>query len=319
MCRLRFRLHLQWITDRMWSGIIITALIASLHGSNCNDFSFVLDENLQKFRFDLLTFQGDSMRQLDRTFFSFYNALSATLNSSILQPYITLREQFNESCGNFPLYNLEPYPARRLINICDEADRFIESVLEFPDEIIKKFYPEPETLSSTTLMELFAEDYFTRMTQNLQFIVPTYHQNPRCVLPLLKLFMKIYQKPVQKMIQVNEKMLHAVERSVKRDLKWVQIGVSTLFGVANRMENCSDESVIDTYDCVEGFVGYNCLKWKSFCGPVYKSIFITKNRFKKIRLLYSVFEEQLREVDLSVKLADGKMSKWTELLDKCLP
>lgn len=302
----------------MWSEIIITALIASLHGSTSNDFSFVLDENLQKFRFDLFTYQGESMRQLDRTFFSFYNALTATLNYSILQPYILLREQLNESCTNFPLYSLEPQSLRRLINICDDVARFIDAIFDFPGEIIAKFYPEPGTLSSLTLMELIADDYFASMTSHLQYIVPQYNNNPDCVLPLLKLFMKIYKKPVQQMIQVNEKMLRAVERGVERDLKWVRNGVSTLFGVFNRMENCSDESVIDTYGCVEGFVGFDCRKRKSFCGPVYKSIFITKNRLKKIRGFHTFFEEQLHAVGLGVKLADGKMLEWSNLLDKCL-
>lgn len=302
----------------MWCRIIIAALIALLYGSLSSELSFVLDENLQNFRSEIFTFQGESMRQLDKSFFRFYNALSGTLNISILQPYIALSEQFIESCEMFPLYSLEVHPARRLINICDEVKRFIEKVYAFPDEIIRQFYPEPETLSSPTLMELIVEEYFTAMDKHLEYVVPAYNQNPTCVLPLLQLFLKIYRKPVKKMIQLNERMLKAVERGVERDLKWVKISVSTLFGVFNRMENCSDENVIDTFDCVRGFVDYNCRKKKSLCGPVYKSIYITKNRFKKIGKLPDYYQEQFRDIDMSVKLADEKMFSWTDLLDKCV-
>ena len=77
-------------------------------------FSSVLDETLQNFREKVLGFQRFSLITLDESFFKFYDLLYGKINASIIHRQFLLKEEFNLSCSNFPIHNLEPDEARRL-------------------------------------------------------------------------------------------------------------------------------------------------------------------------------------------------------------
>lgn len=278
----------------------------------------VLDETLQQFRESILFFQSDSMVRLDSSFFEFYNIFLANLNETILHPYTTLSKEFNKSCAEFPLYNLEAYAARRVVIMCDEVNRFIQRVIPYTERIIREYYPEPETLTSETLMELIVQEYFDTMNKYLEYVVPVYNQNPTCVIPLLKKFFAIYKKPIKVLLKINKDMIKLVRKGERRDFKYISGGVSKLFGVSNKLTNCSDESVIDTFGCVSDFVGYDCEKRKSGCGPVYKSIFITLNHFKKIEAYKNYYDLSFDIFYTITEKVEESLLRWSVQVDKCI-
>lgn len=283
------------------------------------EYSLVIDENLQKFREDILSFQISSFASLGSSFFEFYNNFYSTLKKSILQPYIRLQTDFNKSCANFPLFNLEDLAARRLINICDDVQRFISRVLLFPKNVIDKYYPNPESLTSPTLLELIADDYFASMNKHLEFILPIYNQNQKCVVPLLEKFFDIYKQPIDEMINFSKKrMVNMRTTTLRRDFNIIREGITKLDGVASKISYCSEDYVLDTFGCLEYFLNFDCLKFKSVCGPVYKSIYLSLLHFKKIEAFYNVYEYSFEIVFEAVREAENLMLAWSNSIDECI-
>jgi hypothetical protein len=280
--------------------------------------SLVLDDTLINFRDEILTFQSDSMITLDKVFFVFYDELYTSMNDSALHPYIKLIENFNKSCSEFPMFTLQDYAARRLVNICDEVQRLYRRVQKLVEEIIKKYFSEHETLTTETLLEIIAEEYFEGMNRHLDFVVPIHNQNKKCVVKLFDTFFKIYKKPISIMEQTMKTLNKKMQRAVNRDLRFISDGISKLFGVTNRMANCSNDNVIDTFGCISGFVNFDCRKWKTGCGPVYKSIFITISHFKKIDNYFVQYDKSFEKIYEALKRADISMLLWTDELDKCI-
>lgn len=283
------------------------------------EYSLVIDETLQKFREDILSFQISSFASLDSSFFEFYNNFYSSLKKSILQPYNRLQTDFNKSCANFPLVNLEDFAARRLVNICDDVQRFISRVLLFPDNVIDKYYPNPESLTSPTLLELIADDYFTSMNKHLEFILHIYNQNQKCVVPLLEKFFDIYKQPIDEMIKFNKKrMVNMRTTTLRRDFNIIRDGITKLFSVAQKINYCSEDYVLDTFGCLEYFLNFDCTKIRSVCGPVYKSIYLTSLRFKKIEAFYNVYEYSFEIVFEALREAENLMLEWSNSIDGCI-
>lgn len=217
------------------------------------------------------------------------------------------------------MYTLEDLSARRLVNICDEVKRFLQRRDIFVDDIMSQYYPDPETLSNPTLMELMAEDYFASMDRHLEYVIPIHNQNVNCTEPYLKTFMWLYKKPIEKMVKMNSDMVRAFKKGTRRDFGHFDRAVSMLFGVTNRMTMCSNETEIDTYGCIEGFVGYNCKKWKSACGPVYKSIFQLSKKIQRIQGFYEHhYVQAIGSLYDTMRQADANLVSWSDQLDGCL-
>lgn len=298
----------------------ITFILLTL--KNCRSeykFSFVLDARLQDFRREVSTFQTESVIRLDQSFFQFYNFLYTTLNNSILKPFTEMDEAFNGSCSGFPMYTLEDMAARRLVNICDEVKRFLQHRYIFVDDIMSQYYPEPETLSHPTLMELMAEDYFESMKKHLENVIPVYNQNVNCTESYFKTFLRLYKKPIEKMLKINSDLVWMFKKATRRDFSLFGRAVSMLFGVTNRMVSCSNEMEIDTYGCIKGFVGYNCKKWKSGCGPVYKSIFQLSSKIHHIQSFHEHhYLQAIGSLYDTMHQADENLVLWSDQLDGCL-
>jgi hypothetical protein len=297
-----------------WTSLFYIILICSISG----ELSFVFDETLQQFREDILVFQRDSMTRLDDSFFKFYTSVNSEINVTILQPYIQLREEFNKSCSSFPMFNLEVYAARRFINICDDIQRTIKLVFKYSHKIIEKYYPDPESLTVETLVELLAKEYFAGANEYLELIVPIYNQNPTCTKPLLNEFLSIYKKPINAMLVMNKNMIKTFQKSARRDFKFITSATQKLFEVKNKMTNCSDQLVIDTFGCVRGFVGFDCKKKKSGCGVVYKSIYLTLVHLKRIGESYKYYEQAFDRVYESFEESEESLIKWSDCVDKCI-
>lgn len=299
----------------------IVSLIIFTSSTICSpsaiELSTVLDETLQQFREEILTFQSESLVDLNKSFFTFYNFFSSRLSKSILQPFIRLSKDFKNSCTSFPLYNLEEYAARRLINICDEVPRFIKKVEPFVRNEIEKYYPNPQTMTSLTLAELLAKDYFTSMDKHLEFVAPIYNHNPHCVTPLLHKFMLIYKKPINEMIALQENRLKKMlSKRFWRDLKSIEYSISSLSGMSIKMVSCSAEDVLDTYGCVSSIVAYDCSK--RHCGSVFQSMHRTLFMFKRIEAFHEQYERVLGGIHEVIKITDTQMLRWSTRLDKCL-
>lgn len=298
--------------------LFLISLTLIINHTTSAEFSTVLDKTMQQFREEILTFQSDTMIRLDYTFFKFYNILYSDLNNTILQPTIVLSEGFNKSCAEFPFYRLENNAARRLQNICDDLNHFFKRVLPFAWQVLAKYYPDPETLTKETIMELIAEDYFNEMDDYLEYVVPIYNQNPLCIIPSLQKFLSIYKKPIDQMIKMNENMIKMVKKGVKRDLKFIEKAISKLFRVVNRMLMCSEDKVIDTFGCISDFVDFDCKKKKSGCGVVYKSIFITLNHFRNIEAYRETYELSFNKIYRAIDHAGESMLRWSVQIDKCI-
>lgn len=280
--------------------------------------SFSSDETMQQFREEILEFQNQAMISVDESFFKLYNALYTTLDIRVLQPYLELAEAFNQSCSKFPLYTLEAYAVRRLINICDEVERLTRRVDLIAETIMSKFLADPKFLTSLTMMGMMAEDYFASSGRHLEFVVPIYNQNQTCVLPLLPKFLTIYRKPIDNMIDLNLRMITKIPRILKKDLKFIEGSIAKLFGVSKKMGNCSDESEIDTFGCIRSFVDFDCLKIKSGCGPVYKAIYMIINHVQKIFSFNDIYENYLIGIDRAVNRVEAEMLAWSNLVDTCI-
>lgn len=280
--------------------------------------SFSSDETMQQFREEILEFQSQAMILVDESFFKLYNALYVTLDMNILQPYLELAEAFNQSCSKFPLYTLEAYAVRRLINICDEVERVTKRVDSIAEKIMSEFLVDPKFLTSLTMMGMMTEDYFASSGRHLEFVVPIYNQNPTCVLPLLPTFFTIYRKPIDNMIDLNLKMIERIPKVLRKDLKFIESSIAKLFGVSNKMANCSDVSEIDTFGCIRGFVDFDCLKRKSGCGPVYKAIYMIINHFQKMFYLNDIYENFLTGIDRAMNRVEAEMLAWSNLVDTCI-
>lgn len=292
-------------------------LLAKVFDSSA-DVSIVFDGTLQNFRSEILTFHEEAFRDIDIASIKFHNALYTKLNESILQPFNELKLKFNESCQAFPLYNLEEVAARRLVNLCDDFMRFVKRLLPFTDEFVSTFNPAPNSATSQTLMELIAIDYFEDMKQHLSLIPPIYNQNPTCVGPLLNDFLYIYKQPILSMIKLNEKLIKAFVKYLKRDLRYIGGGISKFHGAANRMTKCSADEEIDTQGCVSDFVLYDCTKRKSGCGPIYKSIYIINQHLSNIKNFNSYFMNSFDAVYDRMKQAENSILNWSERLDECI-
>jgi hypothetical protein len=110
-----------------------------------------------------------------------------------------------------------------------------------------------------------------------------------------------------------------VDKEVGRDLKPVKNFVLRLHGISVRMVLCSNETVLDTFECVAPFIDYDCTKWIDYaCGPVYEPMTITLNRLMKIEKFYDFYLEQFKSVELAMKLAENTIFHWTDLLEKCV-
>lgn len=298
----------------------ITFILLTLKNCRCEyKFSFVLDARLQDFRREVSTFQTESLIRLDQSFFQFYNFLFQTLNNSISKPFAEMDEAFNASCSGFPMFTLEEMAARRLVNICDEVKRFLQKRDSFVDEIMSQYYPEPETLSHPTLMELMAEDYFESMKKHLENVIPVYNQNVDCSEAYLKTFLRLYKKPIEKMVKINHDLVWMFKKATRRDFSLFGRAVSMLFGVTNRMTMCSNKTQIDTYGCIEGFVGYNCKKHKSGCGPVYKSIFQLSSKIRHIQGFHERhYQQAIGSLFDTMQQAEANLVLWSDQLDGCL-
>lgn len=287
--------------------------------SSSKEYSTVLDKTLQQFREDILSLQHESYLQLDIAFFTFYNKAFTEVNQTITRSHHLLTQKFRQSCTEFPWYNLEPYAARRLINICDEVQRFLRKIVSFPDNFIEKVYPNPQSLSSETFIELMTEEYFTNMEKHLEFVVPIYHQNRECVIPLFETFLNIYKQPIGAMTKLFEqRMLAIFARTVGRNLRAAEEGARSLFFISEQIKSCSDELVIDTYECISSFVGYDCLKRRTGCGPAYMSMVRTRFYLKRIEKFHALHELVLDEIVEVIKVTDAQLLKWSNKLDKCL-
>lgn len=281
--------------------------------------TLVVDETLQKFREDILSYQRESYSRLDVAFFSFYNRTFELMTRLITKPYNLLKEKFPASCKKFPWSNLEPFATRRLINICDEVPRFLRKVFPFPDNFIEKVYPNPQTLSSQTLFELMTEEYFANMDKHLEFVVPIYHENPGCATPLFASFVSIYKQPVDSMIMLlSGKILNKFLKLVGRNLRVADEGARRLLSIADQINHCSKEDTIDTYGCVSSFVGFNCWKRRTKCGPVYMTMARTLIFLRRIDKFHVHYDRLIGEILDVVKTTDGQLLEWSNELDKCL-
>lgn len=294
--------------------LILLAKVFELSAEASVDF----DGTLQSFRLEILTFQGDAFCDIDSSSIKFHNAIYSSLNKSIVQPFIELRQKFNESCQAFPLYNLEELAARRLVNICDDFMRFVGRLLPFADEFLSYFNPDPNSATSQTLMELIAQDYFEDMKKHFTLIPSVYNQNPNCVGPLLKDFLYFYKKPVLEMIKLNANLIKAFAKKLKRDMRYIDGGFSKFHGVVNRMTKCSVEEEIDTQGCVSDFVMFDCKKRKSGCGPVYKSIYITNQHILAINNFKENFKSSLDTIYDRMAHAESSILIWSNRLDGCI-
>lgn len=303
----------------MKSEILCCALLVlNVRQVNSTQYSLLLDETLQQFREGILEFQSSSMVHLDNSFFDFYGMIHAKFNSNIIHPFTELREEFQRSCSQFPFYNLEVYAARRLINICDDIQISVKRVFNLCDKIIDKYYQDPESLTAETLEELLAVDFYANVNKQYEFVVAIYNLNSSCVKPLLQSFLPIYKIPIQKMIKTHEKRITMFQKRNKRHLKFIITSIEKLFGVALKIRNCSDESVLDTFDCVRAFVGYDCKKKKSGCGVFYKSIYMALDHLKHIDNYYEIYEGTFDKVYESFKKIEKLLMKWGDGIDKCV-
>lgn len=283
-----------------------------------NEYTTVLDESLQQFREDILSFQHDSYVRLDIAFFTFYTETFEKMNQAITS-YHLLEQKFRQSCSKFPWYSLEPYAARRLINICDEVKRFLRKVFPFPDNFIEKVYPNPESLSSQTLFELMAEEYFGKMEKHLEFVAPIYHRSQDCVAPLFATFLNIYKQPIEAMIKLFEEGIPKLFSGiVERYLKAAENCARSLNIISERMKYCSSKHMIDTYGCVSGFVGFDCRKRWTECGPVYMTMVRIRFYLRRIENFHSRYQRLVDEIVEVVKVTDGQLLLWSNGLDKCL-
>lgn len=283
-----------------------------------SEFSFALDEKLQTFREDFIEFQSDSMVRLDQSFFKFYSAFYSSIKNNIAQPLAVLGEEFKKSCNGFPILTLESYAARRLTNMCDEVIRLPSRVESLSEKIMTQYYPNPETLTSKTLLELIAEDYFGNVNKYFEYVVPVYNQNPTCVIPFLRKFLSLIKAPIDEMIKLNTNMEKNVNKALAKDFRYIERAITKLFGVSNIMKRCSNDTVIDTFDCMKGIISFNCAKSKSGCGPVYKSIYITYNHFRRLERFYEIYEASFSKVDRSIYRTDASLLRWSILVDKCI-
>lgn len=283
-----------------------------------NEFSLVYDEIMQQFREDILLIQYDTMIQLDISFFKFYNKFYAQLNNSIEQPFIVLSDEFAKSCLVFPYFTLENQASRRLINICDDASKFFTRVVPFAEKTISSYYPNPETLTSETILEILAVDYFKNMDKYLEYVLPTYNQNPSCVVPALKKFPSIYRKPIEEMMRMNEKMFEKVHKGVRRNFKFIERAASKLFNVSKRLTTCSNETVIDTFSCLNEFINFDCTRKKSGCGQFYKSLYTILYHLRKIDEFHKSYEDSFDRVFKAIERADESLLRWSVQVEKCI-
>jgi hypothetical protein len=282
------------------------------------EFSLVLDQTLQSFREEILKFQRNSIIQVDGAFFSFYELLYSKMNDSVIRRQIQLKDEFNSSCSNFPMYTLEPMAARRLINICDDIQLIADRVLRSCDTILERYYPTIETLNTESVHELLAKDFFESSEKHFDLIVPIYNQNSSCVAPLLGSFLGVYRKPIDLMLKSCKRMTKMVNKAVERDLKYIRTSSDKLSGVATKMVKCSNDSVIDTFGCVSDFVGYDCFKRKSGCGVFYKSIYMILDHMKHIESYYKQYDVHFHTVFESIRTTEERLAEWLDSTDYCL-
>lgn len=302
----------------MSSNVLFTLILLAKVFDSPAEVSVDFDGILQNFRLEILKIQGDAFCDIDSSSIKFHNAVYSSLNRSILQPFIELKQKFNESCQVFPLYNLEDFAARRLVNICDDFVRFVERLLPFADEFLSFFNPEPSSATSQTLMELIAQDYFEDMNKHFSLIPSIYSQNRDCVAPLLRDFLYIYKQPILFMTRLNGKLITTFGKKLGRDLRYINGGISRLHGVINRMTKCSVEEEIDKQGCVKDFLLFDCTKRKSGCGPVYKSIYITNQHLQAISNFKDFFTHSINGIYDRVAQTEGSMIHWANRLDECI-
>lgn len=283
-----------------------------------DDVSFLVDETMQNFREEIFESQSESMMMVEDSFFEFYNALNSTLNIKVMQPYIKLSKEINQSCINFPFFNLEAFAARRLMSICEEIQRMPRRVSLISEKILSNFLPDPKSLTASTLIGLMAEDFFASSHRHLDFIVPIYNQNVTCVLPLLNNFITIRKNTVATMNKLNLLMIKKLPKALRKDLKFIENSIIKLFGISHTLRNCSDESVIDTFGCISEVIVYDCFKIKSGCGLVFKSIHLTLSHLNKITALHQFYEGLLNEIDKFIEEADNVLLTWSKHVDKCV-
>lgn len=283
-----------------------------------SEISFALDETLQTFREDVLEYQSNTMIQLDESFFRFYEDFLKSLNRNIDQRIIALNESFKKSCSEFPWFNLESIAARRLINACDESIRFISRAFSFRAKVMSQIFPDTDTLTTKTLLELIAEDYFTETNKYLDFVVPVYNQNPTCMISAMKKFLEIIKDPVNEMIKMNKKLMNLVGSGMRNDLRFVEKSFAKMFYVSNTIMNCSNNSTIDTYGCLGDIVAFDCNKRKSGCGPVYKSIYIALSHMRRIETFYETHLSSLDKIFRTIKETENVFLRWSAQVDRCI-
>lgn len=299
--------------------ILCVLLVPLICGCRVAEYRTVLDEHLQQFRGDLLSFQNEAFSRLDTSFMTFYNRTHGAITKTVTEPYKLLYSNFTESCKKFPWFSLEPYAARRLINICDEVQRFARKVFPFPDNFMEKLYPNPHSLSAQTSLELMAEDYFANMNKHLEYVVPIYHQNPSCVTPLFATFLYIYKQPIDEMTKILEdRILKMFARLVGRNLRYMEQGARSLTEISDQMNSCSCDEVIDTYECVSLFIGYDCTRRWTLCGPVFSTMRRINSYLKRTFRFHEVPERMYSELAAVMRKTDNELLQWTNTLDNCL-
>ena len=140
------------------------------------------------------------------------------------------------------------------------------------------------------------------MLKHLEFLDLIYNQNRTCVSPLLDKFLYFYEEPVKKLISTLEKLKNHSVKNLAKNLRYITREFIKLNGVSNQMKKCSSE--IDTNGCIENFVGFDCRKPRSGCGPVYKSFLITHSKFKGIEELFNFYENSFDSFIDDVAKAD---------------
>lgn len=281
-------------------------------------FSSALDETLQKFREKILDFQLFSLITLDENFFKFYDLLYGKINASIIHRQLLLKEDFNVSCTKFPMYNLEPNEARRFFKICDDIQLTVPRILRKCNEILEKYYPPLETFDTETVFELLAKDYFESSKKHLELVVQTYNQNSTCVTPFLESFLRIFKKPIDTMLKLNQRLINMVNKGVKRDLRFITLNGDKLFYVTSQMIQCSNDSIIDTTGCLGEFLNYDCFKRKSGCGIFYKSIYIIRDHLRNIDEYYQFYDDGFYSIFTSFKRTDELLVEWADSVNDCV-
>lgn len=305
------------MTKKNWFAFILLNVFVFYNSSKA-EYSFVFEEKIQKFRVEIFLHQSEALDLIDKAFFELYNTISSMLINKVSQPYMALGQEFNKSCSDFPIYSLENYAARRLIVMCDEFKRFQRRIRKLSEEIILQYYPNPGDLTEASLMEILVDEHFGNMEKQLGLVVPIFNQNPNCVTKLFGQFLDIYTTPVSKIIEAIKKAIKSIQNASMRDFRLLETGVSRLYGVSNRMVNCSQEEVIDTFGCIKAFINFNCKKRRSYCGPVYKTMRAAVRHLVNIKTFFTYYENSYDSFYVFTSDAENLLLNWLKEVENCI-